>query len=36
VELFPARIRISSMSLPYHIGNGGSEDSPTVAFAWSR
>jgi hypothetical protein len=22
VELFPARIRYSSMSLPYHIGNG--------------
>jgi hypothetical protein len=22
VELFPSRIRYSSMSLPYHIGNG--------------
>ena len=22
VELFPARIRYTSMSLPYHIGNG--------------
>jgi hypothetical protein len=22
VELFPARIRYSSMSMPYHIGNG--------------
>src|SRR6202012_5000660 len=22
VELFPARIRYSSMSLPYHVGNG--------------
>jgi hypothetical protein len=22
VEMFPARIRYSSMSLPYHIGNG--------------
>src|SRR5258707_881705 len=22
IELFPARIRYSSMSLPYHVGNG--------------
>ena len=34
VELFPARIRYSSMSLPYHIGNGWFGGFlPTVAFA---
>ena len=33
VELFPARIRYSSMSLPYHIGNGWFGGFlPTVAF----
>jgi len=24
VEMFPTKIRYTSMSLPYHIGNGGS------------
>jgi MFS family permease len=34
VELFPARIRYSAMSLPYHIGNGWFGGFlPTVAFA---
>jgi hypothetical protein len=34
VELFPARIRYTSMSLPYHVGNGWFAGFlPTVAFA---
>jgi ABC-type sulfate transport system permease subunit len=34
VELFPTRIRYSSMSLPYHIGNGWFGGFlPTVSFA---
>ena len=34
VELFPARIRYSAMSLPYHIGNGWFGGFlPTTAFA---
>jgi hypothetical protein len=34
VELFPAQIRYTSMSLPYHIGNGWFGGFlPTVAFA---
>jgi hypothetical protein len=34
VELFPARIRYSGMSLPYHIGNGWFGGFlPTTAFA---
>ncbi len=34
VELFPTRIRYTSMSLPYHIGNGWFGGFlPTVAFA---
>jgi MFS family permease len=34
VELFPARIRYSAMSLPYHIGNGWMGGFlPTTAFA---
>ncbi len=34
VELFPARIRYTSMSLPYHIGNGWFGGFlPTLAFA---
>lgn len=34
VELFPARIRYTSLSLPYHIGNGWIGGfMPTVAFA---
>ena len=34
VELFPARIRYTSMSLPYHIGNGWFGGFlPSVAFA---
>jgi len=34
VELFPARIRYTSMSLPYHIGNGWFGGlMPTTAFA---
>ncbi|GAB2180368.1 MFS transporter [Denitratisoma sp. agr-D3] len=34
VELFPARIRYTSLSLPYHIGNGWFGGFlPTVAFA---
>jgi hypothetical protein len=36
VELFPARIRYTSMSLPYHIGNGWFGGFlPTTAFAMS-
>jgi hypothetical protein len=34
VEFFPARIRCTSMPLPYHIGNGWFGGFlPTVAFA---
>src|SRR5690606_10958324 len=34
VELFPARVRYTSMSLPYHIGNGWFGGFlPTTAFA---
>ncbi|MFO6384286.1 MFS transporter, partial [Pseudomonas aeruginosa] len=34
VELFPTRIRYSSLSLPYHIGNGWFGGFlPTVSFA---
>jgi MFS family permease len=34
VELFPARIRYSALSLPYHIGNGWFGGfTPTIAFA---
>ncbi len=34
VELFPARIRYTSMSLPYHLGNGWFGGFlPTIAFA---
>ena len=34
VELFPARIRYTSLSLPYHIGNGWIGGfMPTIAFA---
>ena len=34
VELFPTRIRYSSMSLPYHVGNGWFGGFlPTIAFA---
>jgi sugar phosphate permease len=34
VELFPARIRYTSMSLPYHIGNGWFGGLlPTISFA---
>ena len=34
VELFPTRIRYTSMSLPYHIGNGWFGGMlPTTAFA---
>ena len=34
VEFFPSRIRYTSMSLPYHIGNGWFGGFlPTVAFA---
>jgi hypothetical protein len=34
IELFPARIRYTSMSLPYHIGNGWFGGFvPAVAFA---
>jgi hypothetical protein len=34
VELFPARIRYTSLSLPYHIGNGWFGGFlPTVSFA---
>ena len=34
VEMFPARIRYSSMSLPYHIGNGWFGGFlPTTSFA---
>ena len=35
VELFPAKIRYTSMSLPYHIGNGWFGGVlPLVATAW--
>jgi hypothetical protein len=34
VELFPTRIRYTSMSLPYHIGNGWFGGFlPTISFA---
>ncbi len=34
VELFPVRIRYTSMSVPYHIGNGWFGGLPSVtAFA---
>jgi hypothetical protein len=34
VELFPARIRYTALSLPYHIGNGWFGGFvPTIAFA---
>ena len=34
VELFPTRIRYTSMSLPYHIGNGWFGGLlPTISFA---
>jgi hypothetical protein len=34
VEMFPARIRYTSMSLPYHIGNGWFGGFlPSIAFA---
>ncbi len=34
VELFPSRIRYTSMSLPYHIGNGWIGGfMPTIGFA---
>ena len=34
VEMFPTRIRYTSMSLPYHIGNGWFGGFlPTIAFA---
>ena len=34
VELFPSRIRYTSMSLPYHIGNGWFGGFlPTIVFA---
>jgi hypothetical protein len=34
VELFPARIRYTSMSLPYHIGNGWFGGFlPTIGYA---
>ena len=34
IELFPARIRYTSMSLPYHIGNGWFGGFvPAIAFA---
>lgn len=34
VELFPARIRYTSMSLPYHLGNGWFGGFlPSIAFA---
>ena len=34
VELFPTRIRYTSMSLPYHLGNGWFGGlMPTIAFA---
>jgi MFS family permease len=37
VELFPVRIRYTSMSLPYHIGNGWFGGMlPLTATAWSR
>ena len=37
VELFPTRIRYTSMSLPYHIGNGWFGGFlPTTAFAHRR
>ncbi len=34
VELFPAKIRYSSMSLPYHIGNGVSGGLVPAASTW--
>ncbi len=35
VELFPAKIRYTSMSLPYHIGNGWFGGMlPLIATAW--
>jgi hypothetical protein len=35
VELFPANIRYTSMSLPYHIGNGWFGGMlPLIATAW--
>ncbi len=35
VELFPTRIRYTSMSLPYHIGNGWFGGFlPSISFAW--
>jgi hypothetical protein len=34
IELFPAKIRYTSLSLPYHIGNGWFGGFlPTIAFA---
>ena len=34
VELFPTRIRYTSMSLPYHLGNGWMGGLlPTISFA---
>jgi hypothetical protein len=34
VELFPARVRYTSMSLPYHLGNGWFGGFlPTISFA---
>jgi hypothetical protein len=34
IELFPARIRYTSLSLPYHIGNGWIGGfTPTIAHA---
>jgi hypothetical protein len=34
VEMFPARVRYTSMSLPYHVGNGWFGGFlPTTAFA---
>ena len=37
VELFPTRIRYTSMSLPYHIGNGWFGGFlPTSPSPWSR
>jgi hypothetical protein len=37
VELFPSKIRYTSMSLPYHIGNGWFGGFlPTTPSRWSR
>ena len=37
VELFPTRIRYTSMSLPYHIGNGWFGGFlPTTPSRWSQ